>query len=154
MESSTIDLGTEANFQNIIWQPLAQLAEVGTNPIVFQIASTNSSSPAVWDFVGPDGTASSYYTATNTIIWSGHSDHRYFRYRAYLSTADSQYSPLLSEVAFTYTNGCTPPGQSFFGGLFAGTYNFSVTRAGYLATSSTVDVSGNGEVEVNMSVDR
>ena len=150
LESSTIDLGASANFNNIVTKSTVP-AQTGTNPITFQIASSNSSSPASWVFSGPDGTAGTYYTATNTLIWSGNNGHRYFRYKVFLNTANTSYTPTLSEVAFTYITSCTPPGQIFFSGLSATTYTLDVSHLGYTTNNDTVDVSGATEMEVNLS---
>ncbi len=150
LESSTIDLGVEANFNNIV--TIATIpSQTGVNPIVFQIASSNSSSPASWSFSGPDGSASTYYTTTNTIVWSGNNGNRYFRYKVFLSTDNTSYSPTLSEVAFTYTTSCTPPGQVFLGGLSATTYTLEVSRSGYTTNNDSVDVAGATEMVVNLS---
>ncbi len=151
LESSTFDMGSGVTFQNIIWEPIAQRAQTGSNSIMFQIAANNSSSPTVWNFLGPNGVSSTYYTATNTVIFSGLNGNRYLRYRVFLSTANNRYTPQLSEVAFTYTNNCTPPGQAFFGGLAATTYTLNVSRDGYTTNNDSVDVSGSTDMEVNMS---
>lgn len=151
LESATIDLGVAANFNNIVFSPLSQPAETGVNPITFQLASTNSSSPSQWDFSGPDGASDTYYTPTSTLIWSGHNGHRYLRYKVFLNTANNSFTPTLSEVAFTYITSCIPPGQIFFSGLSPDTYTVNVSRSGYTSTNDTVDVSGNAEAVVEMS---
>jgi prepilin-type N-terminal cleavage/methylation domain-containing protein len=151
LESSTIDLGVAANFNNIVFYPLSQPVETGANPITFQLATSNSSSPSQWDFKGPDGGTGSYYTATNTLIWSGHNGDRYLRYKVFLNTEDINFTPTMSEVAFTYITGCIPPGQEYFGNLSATTYTLDVSHVGYTDSNETVDVSGATEVIVNMS---
>ena len=151
LESSTFDLGSGVTLRNIISEPLSQPVQTGSNPVLFQIATSNSSSPAVWNFSGPDGTATSYYTATNTAVFSGLSGNRYLRYRIFLSTTDNHYTPQLSEVAFTFTNDCTPPGQTFFNNLSTGIYTLDVSHSGYTTNNGQIDISGNIESEVNMS---
>ena len=151
LESSAFDLGAEVNFNNIVWEPLSQPAQCGPNPIRFQIATSDTQVTSTWLYKGPDGASTTYYTATSTIIWSGHSGKRYLRYKVYFSTDDEHYGPTLSEVAFTYANSCTPPGQSFFSGLSAATYNLDVSRSGYTTNAGTVDVSGRTETVVNLS---
>lgn len=151
LESSTFDLGTTANFNNIIFSPLSQPAQTGVNPITFQLATSNSSSPASWTYKGPDGTVNTYYTATSTIIWSGNNGNRYLRYKVFLNTANTAFTPTLSEVAFTYITSCIPPGQKFFSGLSAATYTLDVSRSGYTTNNGTVDVSGATEAVVNLS---
>lgn len=151
LESSTFDLGSGVSLRNLEWEPLSQPVQTGANSIVFQLAASNSSSPAAWDFIGPDGTPSTFYTATNTVIYSGLSNQRYLRYRVFLSTADNHYTPQLSEVAITYTSDCTPPGQVFFSGLSAGTYTLEVSHNGYTTNSGSIDISGSGEAVINLS---
>jgi hypothetical protein len=151
LESSTFDLGAGVNFSNIIWEPLSQPSQCGINPIRFQIAASDTQVTSTWVYKGPNGATTTYYTATNTVIWSGIDGKRYIRYKVYLSTGNTSYTPTLSEVAFTYTNSCTPPGQSFFSGLSAATYNLDVSHAGYTANSGSVDVSGQTETVVNLS---
>ncbi len=153
LESSTFDLGGAVDFRNIIFEPLDQPTEAGINPIRFQIATTNSSTPASWDFLGPDGTTGTYYDLVNTVINPLHNGNRYLRYKVFLSTVDENYTPLLSELAFTFTNACIPPGQAFFNSLSAVTYNIEVSRSGYAPYTGTVEVSGRSDVEINMSLE-
>ena len=151
LESSTFDVGTDVTFRNIIWQPLTQPSQAGANPVLVQLATSNSSSPASWIFKGPDGSTSTYYTATNTVVWDEHTGERYFRYKIYLSTANTRYTPTVSEFSFTYTNACTPPGQVYFGSLSAGTYTLEVSHLGYTTNSGDIEVSGNMEELVDLS---
>lgn len=151
LESSTFNLGAGVNFLGLIWEPLSQPVQAGLNPIRFQLATSASQSPASWDYLGPDGTADTYYTATSTVIWSGHNGHSYLRYKLFLSTDDTRYTPQLSEFAITYTNGCTPPGQAFFSALSDDVYNLEISRSGYTTISDTIEVSGNTETVVNIS---
>lgn len=151
LESSTFDLGSSVTLRNLIFEPLAQPAQTGLSPILFQLAATNTPNAVIWNFGGPDGASNTYYTSTNTLIYSGLANNRYLRYRVFLSTQDNHYTPQLSEVDFTFTNSCIPPGQVFFGSLSSGIYNLEVSRAGYSTNSGDVTVSGNGEMEVNLS---
>ncbi len=151
LESSTFDVGAGKTLRNIIWEPLAQPLLTGSSSVLFQLAGSNSSTPASWNFIGPDGTATSFYTSINNAIFSGLNNNRYLRYRVFLSTADNHYSPQLSEVALTFTNSCTPPGQAFFNGLSAGMYTLNVSRGGYTTNNGQIDIGGNNEIEVNMS---
>jgi len=153
LESSTFDLGSGVDFKNVIWEPLSQDVDVGEDSILFQIASTNSSTLVNWDFYGPDGAVDTYYTPATTLIWSGHDDDRYFRYKLFLHTDDTKKTPQLSEVAFTYTNDCTPPGQVFFSGFSAGTYTLDVSKAGYILNTGELELADNLDTIVNLSVD-
>ncbi|PIT88621.1 MAG: hypothetical protein COU29_02505 [Candidatus Magasanikbacteria bacterium CG10_big_fil_rev_8_21_14_0_10_36_32] len=150
LESSTFDLGTVVDFSNIVISG-NQPAQTGVNSLKFYIATSNSSTPVSWNFVGPDGTAGTYYTVTSTLINSMHDDQRYLRYRAFLTTTDNHYTPTLSELAFTFTTGCTPPGQVFFYSLSADDYVCELTRSGYASSSSTITISGNNTLTAFMS---
>jgi prepilin-type N-terminal cleavage/methylation domain-containing protein len=153
LESSTFDLGSTVDFQRISWDPVNQQTQTGVNSVKVQFATSNSSSPAVWDFYGPDGTTGTYFTATSTQINSVHDGQRYFRYKIFLHSANSHYTPKVSEVSVTYTNACVPPGQVFFSGLDASTtstpYNFSATKTGYVTATGTIGVVGN-ELQILM----
>lgn len=151
LESSTIDLGSSVTLRNLIFEPLSQSVETGPTPILFQLAATNTLGATVWNFIGPDGTSNSYYSTTNTVIYSGLNNNRYLRYRVFLSTADNKFTPQLSELDITYTNNCVPPGQAFFTGLKSDTYNIEITRAGYTTYSDSIVIEGNKELEVNLS---
>lgn len=151
LESSTFDLGTAVNFSNIYLNPTSQATSTGERPIEIQFASSNSSTPASWEFLGPDGTADTYYTATSTVINSIHNGDQYMRYLAFLRTDDATVSPNLSDVSITYTTSCVAPGQSFFNGFSSDTYTIEVSKTGYTTNSGSITVSGNLETEVNLS---
>jgi len=153
LESSTIDLGLAASYVNLLWEPLAQPLETGEQSVRFQLASSASSSPAAWDFVGPDGTATSYYSSTNTVIGNHHDGNQYVRYKLFLETASSTYTPLVSDINITYTNSCTPPGQAYFRALTADEYTVSVTATGYQPYTSTVSVSDDTIFTIQMSTE-
>jgi len=150
LESSTFDLGLDATYQNIIWEPLSQPIETGDDSMRFQIATASSTSPASWNYLGPDGTDSSYYTAVDTVISDVHMGDRYMRYTAYMSTASTTYTPTLSNVSFTYTNSCTPPGQIYVGGLSATDYDVTVSATGYESEYSSVTVDGYTKLTVSL----
>jgi prepilin-type N-terminal cleavage/methylation domain-containing protein len=90
LTSSTFDTGSASNFQNITWLPASQPALAGTDPVKFQVASNNDNT--AWSYKGPDDTASTYYTLSNTNI-SNHNGNRFFRYKIFLSTADQSVTP-------------------------------------------------------------
>ncbi len=130
--SSTFDLGVASNFHNIAWQPQSQPLGVGMDPVRFQMAANNDN--VTWNFVGPDGTAGSFFTLANTDI-SRFNGNRYIRYKTFLSTTDTQKTPDISDISFTYTTSCVPPGQVFFHGLAGGTYTLTVTHPSYTTWS-------------------
>lgn len=140
--SSIIDLGTIPNYVSIQWEPLAQPAETGSDSLKFQIASSDSTATSTWDYLGPDGTANTYYSATTNTIHDIHDGDQFMRYKAIFNTASTTYTPTLSDVSVTYTNSCTPPGQVYFGSLDDETYTVDVTATGYQASNQQVPVDG------------
>lgn len=150
-ESGTFDLGTTVNFNNVIFKPVTQPVQAGSRSVLAQIATSNSSSPVSWKYVGPDGTNSSFYSITSTIIAATSSGKRYVRYLVYLHTDNTSYTPNFSEMAFTYTNSCVPPGQSFFDSLSSGTYTLQLSGTGYVPSTTTIDVAGSTDVLVPMA---
>jgi titin len=94
--SSAWDTGCRSDFQNITW---TSATPAGT-ALKFQIA-TNSDN-ATWNFLGPDGTSGTYYTASGTAIWSGHDGGRFIKYKAYFTTTDTRYTPVLNDISITY----------------------------------------------------
>ena len=143
LESSIFDLGTAVNFVNINWEPLAQPVETGESPVNWQIATSNTTTPVTWDYFGPDGTVETYYTPENLSISSVHSGDQYLRYKVYLITDSSTSTPIVSDVTFSYTMSCTPPGQAYFGSLTTDTeYTVEVTRVGYQNYSGSVTAGG------------
>jgi prepilin-type N-terminal cleavage/methylation domain-containing protein len=130
--SSTFDVGTTTNFLALEWLPNDQPAEVGSEPVQFQIASNETlDEPLSWSYKGPDGTGSTYYTIPGTAIHDTHDGDRYFRYRVFLETDDTAFTPNISRVWITFANDCTPVGQAYFGGLSNATYDVTISRDGY-----------------------
>ena len=139
LESSTFDIGTTSNFYALTWTPSSQPALTGDNSVKFQFAS-NASSSDPWNFMGPDGTASTYYLIPNTPISVDHNGKRYVRYLTYLTTNTATVTPMVSDVSFSYTSGCIPPGQVIYQGLSSGTYNITVSKTGYTTYTAEVSV--------------
>ncbi len=73
----------------------------------FQLASSNTTT--TWNFIGPDGTAATYYETAGpnqvvTVNLLNHNNHRYFRYKVYLDpTADGLGVPIAYKIIFTYS---------------------------------------------------
>lgn len=141
LESSTFDTGSVSDFHTIVWQPVDQPVATGPDSVKFRVASNNDN--ATWNFVGPDGTAATYYTLSNTDI-SNHNGKRYLRYRVFLSTADDSKTPNVADISFTFTSACTSAGQAFFNALSSGTYTMTVTHPNYqIFTDSDVQINSN-----------
>ncbi|MEK9201414.1 MAG: carboxypeptidase-like regulatory domain-containing protein, partial [Patescibacteria group bacterium] len=131
LESSTFNTGSASNFYNIVWQPQDQPVDAGVDSVRFQIATGNVEVPATWNFLGPDGTAQSYYTTSDSNINPVHNNDKYLRYKIFLQTASSTFTPNIADVSFTFTSQCTPPGQVIFTGLLPGTYTLTISKFGY-----------------------
>jgi hypothetical protein len=144
LESSIFNAGSPSNFNNLTWEPTDTPALAGIDSVKFQIA-TNATVTATttWDFAGPDGTVATFYTTSDTPIYSGHNGDQFLRYRTYLSTATATVTPNVSDVAFTFTTSCTPPGQVIFTGLSAGTYDLTVSKSGYVTVNQSISISSN-----------
>lgn len=153
IESTTIDTGSASNFYNLDWLPVDQPVDSGPNSAKLQFA-TNAliTGTTTWDYKGPDGTNSTYYTVSNSPISSVHNGDRYARYKIYFNTISSTSTPNISDVSFTVTSSCTPPGQVVFSDLDDDSYLLEVTKTGYNSYSQTINISSNWiEQEVILS---
>jgi prepilin-type N-terminal cleavage/methylation domain-containing protein len=137
LESSSFDTGGTSNFKEIIWTPTSQIASTGPLAVRFRLATNDDG--GVWDFKGPDGTQSTYYDLSNRNIHSSNNAKRYLRYKLFLHTDDTGYTPNISDIAFTFTNSCTPPGQVFFSGLSNQSYILRVSKSGYESQDVTLN---------------
>lgn len=127
--SSSFDTGSASNFQQLFWNPTAQPIQTGTPDIRVQIATNNDG--ATWNFAGPDGTAGTYYTVANQNINSINNGNRYLRYKIFFDTVIDAFTPNISDISFTFTTLCTPPGQVSYQGLPSGDYMLHLSKAGY-----------------------
>lgn len=137
LTSSTFDTGSASNFGQILWQPQDQPPETGSNSVKFQIATNNNKT--TWNFLGPDGTVNTFYTLTNMNINPIHNGDRYIRYKVFLETANTAFTPNVADVAMTFTSACTPSGQVIFTSLpeNAEDYTVTVSKNGYQTFSDT-----------------
>ena len=136
--SSTYDTGSPSNFHQIFWQPNDQPPAAGSDSVKFQIATNNDTT--TWNFLGPNGTAGDFYTSANTNINAIHNGDQFLRYKVYLETDDDSVTPNISDISFTFTSECIPPGQVFFSGLSSGTYDVTVTHTGYAPYTGQINV--------------
>lgn len=141
LESSTFDMGTTSNFYALNWAPISQSPLTGSDSARFQFASSPPSDPSgPWTYVGPDGTAATYYTIPGTQLSLSNNGNQYARYMMYLTTATATATPSVNDVSFTYTSGCIPPGQVLFQGLSAGDYTLDISKSGYSTETVPVTV--------------
>jgi prepilin-type N-terminal cleavage/methylation domain-containing protein len=138
LTSSSFDTGSASNFQQIDWTPVDQPVDAGDPNVRIQIATNNDG--ATWDFNGPDGTSGSYYTVANKNIHSSNNGNRFLRYKLFLDSSVTTATPNISDIFFTFTSSCTPPGQTSFSGLSSGIYNLHLEKAGYVSQDVEVNV--------------
>ncbi len=152
--SSVFDTGTSSNFSNILWSPTDQPPQTGSDSVRLQLAtSPDNTSTTTWEYLGPDGTASTYYNVGNNNISQVHNGGRYFRYKIFLKTNASNKTPNIASVAVTYTSDCIPPGQSLFPGLSSGNHRLILEKTGYQTQQYDVNIITNDDwqsIEVNM----
>lgn len=137
--SSTIDFGvSDTTFYALSWNPTAQPPQAGTDPLKFQIAANNDN--ATWNFVGPNGNSSSYYTVSGTQLHSSHNGKRYLRYKVFVKTDNDQFTPRLDDLTINFRSSCLPDGQTFFSGLASGDHTITVTKSGLESLTDTVSI--------------
>ena len=137
--SQTFDLGSaSATFYTISWNPTSQPPLTGADSLKFQIASNNDQS--TWNFVGPDGTASTFYTVNGGNISGVHNNNRYFRYKALLNTLITTFTPSLDDITIEFNGACVPLAQSLFNNLSIGNYTLQASAIGFQLASTTVDI--------------
>ena len=107
LDSSTFDTGSSStSYTTLNWQPTSQDPSA---TVKFQVATNNDN--ATWNYIGPDGTSSTYYTTPGGTINSTNNNNEYIRYRAYLSTTDDTKNPTVTSVGINYVAGCFTPGH-------------------------------------------
>ncbi len=138
--SSAFDMGEATNFSQITWTTSSLPPSSGANAVRMQLATNNDN--ATWNFIGPDGTSASYYDLTNQNINTVHNGNRYIRYKLLLHTDDTAVTPSVSDISFTYTSDCVPPGQVAFSNLQSGgTYTIDIEKSGYQDSSIQTTIS-------------
>lgn len=152
LESSTFDtVAGSTGYTTLNWLPASQ------DPATFlglQLASNNDK--AAWNYIGPDGTANSYYQTPGSSINSAHNGNRYLRYKLFLRTHDDKKTPVLSSLQINYVTSCIAPGQAFFMNLTPSSgnaYTITVTLPGYqTVTIPGIDIGNNNPpLEILMS---
>ncbi|HWN10681.1 MAG TPA: carboxypeptidase regulatory-like domain-containing protein [Pyrinomonadaceae bacterium] len=90
--------GNFVDFTTLSWN-----ATVPANTTVrFQVAMSDSEF-GPFDFVGPDGTATSFFTTSPSNI-PNFGGNRYLKYKAYLNTTDTGVTPTLHDVSVCWNN--------------------------------------------------
>lgn len=99
--SGPFDTKGGSTFKKISWLPVTQTALTGEAPVKFQAAANNDNN--TWDFIGPDGTSSTWFTNPLDSVFPGNfGNKRYIRYKMLMTTADVTMSPYMDEVTIEY----------------------------------------------------
>lgn len=90
-----------ASINSIMWK-----GQLNGGAVSFQIASSNNSS-GPWNYLGPDGSASSVYTAGPSIVipinLAYHNDQRYVRYKVIIQSDNSQTrTPAINDIIINW----------------------------------------------------
>ncbi len=149
LTSAAIDLGPSSNLSHVIWNPTDQPVATEQPNVRMQLASSDDG--ASWQYVGPNGTASTYYDSSNRDIHSSHDNKRFIRYKLYMDTATTTATPTISDISFVFTSLCTPPGQVHFSGLAFGAYTLRVSKSGYATQDVPVTIADTWQtISVNL----
>jgi hypothetical protein len=90
--SSSHDMGAAMNYGGISWS-----SDGDSIRLQIRTSDREEGLPGK-DFLGPDGTASTYYAESGAEIYCGHDGDQWIQFKAYLSTVDASSSPLLHSV--------------------------------------------------------
>ncbi|MEO5623441.1 MAG: carboxypeptidase regulatory-like domain-containing protein [Dokdonella sp.] len=106
LKDSNPAIGATPNWSTLSWTGTTP----GSTTLRFQAAASNASF-GPFNFVGPDGTAATYFTSSSADL-SQFNGNRYLRYRAYLATTDTAATPVLNDATVCYTAILPPPDLS------------------------------------------
>jgi uncharacterized repeat protein (TIGR01451 family) len=126
--------GATPNWTTLSW---TNASLPGGTTLKFQVAASNSSS-GPFNFVGPDGTASTFFTTSGASL-SQFNGSRYLKYKA-LFTSTGSSTPTLNDVSVCFNNVTsvtTTLTAAAATGTFGGTVNLSATL-----TDGTNGISG------------
>ena len=100
--STVFDAGLSVNWDKLNWHEVTD----DDTLVKFQVRSCDDALCDGETFVGDDGTSGSYFTDYDGADGTGNdsvvSDNRYFQYKAYLETSDTDKTPELSSVTIGY----------------------------------------------------
>ncbi len=101
--SSTYDCGYNSSFYELKWFAITP----ENTSVKLQLRTANNESNLISkDFIGPDGTKTTFYNASPAKIWFGHDGDRWVQYKAYLNLNVITYSPYIKDVTIKYN--CIP----------------------------------------------
>ena len=102
--------------------------------VKFQVAASNSSS-GPFTYVGPDGTANTFFTTSGASL-AQFNGFRYLRYQAYLSTSDPSVTPSLSSAQVCFTDVANTNATTLSVAAATGTYGGTTTLSSTLKTGA------------------
>jgi len=94
--SSTLDIESQAAFNRISWEG----EDPGLTDILFQIAVNDDN--LTWNFVGPDGTAGTYFDYPGAIPLNS-TLGTYFKYKIILTSSTGANTPVVDKVIVNYS---------------------------------------------------
>jgi hypothetical protein len=97
MKDSGAVVGSSANWTTLSWTATTP----ANTSVKFQAAASNSAT-GPFTFVGPDGTAATFFTTSGASL-AQFNGLRYLQYMAYLGTTDNTVTPTLSDVTVCKT---------------------------------------------------
>jgi hypothetical protein len=146
--------GSTADWTTLSW---TASTPAGTS-VKFQVAGSNSQY-GPFTFVGPDGTANTFFTTSGASL-SQFDGMRYIEYKAFLSTTSGSVTPSLSSVSVcfidasvTATTLAVDPASGTFGGTtsLSATLTHNGTPVGSESVGFTVNGTGVGSAQTNSS---
>src|SRR4029078_1478940 len=116
LKDSTPRAGVTAHWTTLSW---TVSTPVGTG-VKFQVAASNSQY-GPFNFVGPDGTASTFFTSSGASL-SQFDGLRYVKYKAFLTTSNSSVTPSLSSASVCFTDTSSAAATTLAVGSGAGAF--------------------------------
>jgi len=136
LESNTVNLGDpNAELFTLTQEPAVHPPETGPDSFRVQLAANNDES--TWNYIGPDGTSNTFFTAASTSVPAALSGKQYVRYRVEMRTLDETATPTLERIGLEYRTACLPLSTAHFNGLDQGTYTATITRDGFQEFTDT-----------------
>jgi hypothetical protein len=127
--------GRTPNWTTFTW---TASTPAGTD-VKFQVAASNSAA-GPFTFVGPDGTAGTFFTTSGASL-SQFNGFRYLKYKAFLSTTNGAVTPTVSSVQVCFNDVAPTSATSLAADPATGTFGGTTTLSATL-TSSGSPVSG------------
>jgi uncharacterized repeat protein (TIGR01451 family) len=136
-------VGSTTNWGTITWNNAALPS--GTS-VQFQVAGSNSAS-GPFNFVGPDGTASTFFTTSGASL-SQFNGLRYLKYKALLATTVNTNTPILNDVTVCFNTASSTVTTALTASPATGTYGGTVN----LSATLTDGANGIGGKTINFTL--